>query len=365
VVNNTVTGVAAAGVISGGTVKVFQPYSSLTGADKKQIGATTTTSTVAPIGSYSVSLGSYSGPVVVEITGGSYIDEAGNVLVSAGIPAGVPLRAAVSSVSGSVSVAVTPLTELAVKQAREQDKKLGAASIDAANAQVSDLFKVDIIKTTPLDASAPISAGTQAQQDYTIALATLSQLAGTPANLDATLANLAANISPAGSMAPATAAALNTALTAFVAPGNTNNKTGVTAVPTDLQNLGKTTLKLTLALTGTGVRGVDTTVTLPAGVTASADGTGATLASVFTLPAGSTITQPSGKFTPAVTGVPATLRLILNSPSAVVGAGDIATLNFNLDAGAAVPTAADFTLSGTALFDINGTQVAGATLSVH
>jgi len=358
---NTVSGIASAGIISGGTVKVFQPYSSLTGADKKELG---TPATTLANGSYSVNIGSYSGPVIVEVTGGTYTDEATNAPVPGGIPANAPLRAALSSVSGTVTAAVTPLTELAVKQAKALDKHLGAASIATANAQVSDLFKVDIINTAPLDASGSISAGTPAQQDYTLELAAISQLSKSgDVSLDAALSTLATSISPSGAMTAGAASSLTTALTSFLADA-TDNKTGVgvSTAPPLLGGIGTTTFKVTLALTGTGVRSVETTITLPAGVTVSADATGATLASVFTLPSGSTITSELGAF--AATS-PATLHLIMSSPSAAIGTGDIVTLNFNVAAGAAVPTAAAFTLSSTELKDINGVVVAGAALALQ
>jgi hypothetical protein len=362
--SNTVAGVASAGIIRGGTVKVFAPYSSLSGADKKQIGASGLTSLTD--GSYSINIGSYSGAVVVEVTGGSYIDEAD---VSAGlktIPAGAPLRAAVSSASGIVNVAVTPLTELAVKQAREQDKKLGAASIDTANSQISDLFKVDIINTTPLDASAAISSGTQAQKDYTIVLAGISQLTKTSTQtLDTALANLAGNIDASGKMAAGSSASVTAALTTFLADTG-NNKTGVTTVSDNLKNVGTTTIKLTLALTGTGVREVETTLLLPAGVTVSADATGAALNGVLTQSAGGTHTTLAGKFTAAAGSAAGTLHLILLSPDAQIGAGDIITVTCDLAAGASAPTAANFIQKsgGTTLSDQNGTPVTG-TLTQH
>ncbi|KAF0218304.1 MAG: hypothetical protein FD174_3057 [Geobacteraceae bacterium] len=163
----TVSGVASKGPISGGTVKVFAITNGAKGA---QLGSTGTTSTDGN-GTYSINIGSYTGPVLIEVTGGTYKDETN--------PSGNPvtltttLRAALSNVTGNVSTAVTPLTELAVQKA---GSSLTAATIDSANNLVSSLFQVDIINTMPVDATVTPSAGvTSAQKDYALALAAISQ----------------------------------------------------------------------------------------------------------------------------------------------------------------------------------------------
>lgn len=360
-VNNTVGGTASAGIISGGTVQVFKPYSTLKGADKKQlIGVSQVTK---PDGSYTYDLGGYSGPVVIEVTGGSYIDEADPTAGAKTIPAGAPLRAVIGSANGSVNAAVTPLTELAVRQVLVSGHAPVAASINTANAQISDLFKVDIINTKPLDASAPITGGTSDQQNYTLALATISQL--TKSNnqtLDAALASVAGNITPTGTMAPATATSILTAQNAFV-NNLTVNKTGINAVPAALQNIGTTTIKLTLALPTTGVKGIDTIINLPVIVTAAADPTtGATLGGVFkTLIAGAN-TQVTGKFTKGDTANQ--LHVIVLSPDASIVTGDIITVTLSVAAGNPAPSAADFTAGSTSLSNGNGVAVTGS-ITLH
>ena len=357
--SNTVAGVAAAGIIKGGTVKVFGPYSSVSGADKKQIGATVQTSLTT--GAYSVDLGSYTGPVIVEVSGGSYVDEATGATTS--IPAGAPLRAVAVSSTGSVNVAVTPLTELAAKQAATlagAGVKLTDTTINQANAQVSDLFKVDIIATQPLDASAPL-VGTQAQKDYTLALAALSQLANDPAQLGTTLTTLASSITTAGSMDATVVGNIATALTGFLV--NTNNSTGITVVPDALKNLGTTTVTLTIALAGTGVKGVETDIVLPANVSVATEAGAlpvATQSGVFTKLVGGANATPAGSVV-----IAGTVHLIFNDPDTALPAGDILTVKAEVAAGVVPPAASAFTLANSKLKDGGGVIVSGATISVH
>ena len=361
--SNTVAGVAAAGIIKGGTVKVFGPYSSVSGADKKQIGATVQTSLTT--GAYSVDLGSYTGPVIVEVSGGSYVDEATGATTS--IPAGAPLRAVAVSSTGSVNVAVTPLTELAAKQAATlagAGVKLTDTTINQANAQVSDLFKVDIIATQPLDASAPL-VGTQAQKDYTLALAALSQYTKDSLlpDVKTTLDNLA--ITAAGSMPLVEVTKISTALSNFLDPANTNNKTGatVTDVSDNLKNLGKTTITLTIALAGTGVKGVETDIVLPANVSVATEAGAlpvATQSGVFTKLVGGANATPAGSVV-----IAGTVHLIFNDPDTALPAGDILTVKAEVAAGVVPPAASAFTLANSKLKDGGGVIVGGATISVH
>ncbi|TGU70231.1 hypothetical protein E4633_18705 [Geomonas terrae] len=357
--STTVTGVAAAGVIKGGTVKVFAPYSSATEADKKQIGATATTD--ATTGRYTVNLGSYTGPVIVEVFG-SYTDEATNQ--TATIPSTAPLRAMAVTTSGTVDIAVTPLTELAARQAVTLSggpgKKVTAANIGTANAQVSDLFKVkDIIATQPLDAGAPL-AGTADQKNYTLVLAALSQVGNDPTKLATTLNTVAAGINTSGVMTDAVATSITDALDAFVT--NTNNKTGITAttMPGELADIGATTVTLTMALTGTGVKSVQTDITLPANVSVETDNTGAFASGVLTnLIGGTNVSLVGSELTAS------SVRVIFNRADATpMPAGDIATVKFMVAPGVAVPAATAFTTANTMLKDANGAVVTGANLTL-
>ena len=134
-IGNTVSGLASKGPIDGGSVEVYALLDDGTKGDL--LGSATT----GADGSFTIGGGNYAGAALVEVTGGAYIDEANplNTLNN------VLMRAVIPQVSGNVSVAVTPLTELAVARAEGGDG-LTFSNITASNNFVSDLFGgVDII----------------------------------------------------------------------------------------------------------------------------------------------------------------------------------------------------------------------------
>ena len=107
----TFSGVAAKGPINGGNIKVYAVKNG--NVDFGTVLGSGITSTDGS-GRYSVTLNSAPiGPVVVEVSGGSYTDEASGT-PAVGIQ--VPLRAVVSGVADGAKIAVTPLTNLAFEQ---------------------------------------------------------------------------------------------------------------------------------------------------------------------------------------------------------------------------------------------------------
>lgn len=216
---NTISGVASKGPISGGHVEVF---SLLSDGTKSTLLKTATTGTD---GSFNAGVGSYSGAVLVEVSGGTYIDEATGLQVSNTL-----MRAAISSVSGQISVTVTPLTELAVAYA-ESNGGLTADTITTSNTFVSNLFGgVDIIATEPVDVlTTPKNNATQDEIEYGLMLAAISQLVANDTsitNVSQLIDTMVADLSD-GTL-DATAGDLITALTDFVT--STNNATTVTTL---------------------------------------------------------------------------------------------------------------------------------------
>jgi len=144
----SVSGKAFDGLVLGGTVSV---YDFTTGAKGALLGQATTDGTT---GLYSLSLQVESRPVLLELTGGYYVEEAGAV--------GSPTQVALSSgqklsaldnytTGGSLSISVTTYTHLAAGLAAYEIKK-GAAvptAINDANSRVSGLTGVNILTTTP------------------------------------------------------------------------------------------------------------------------------------------------------------------------------------------------------------------------
>jgi hypothetical protein len=363
---SSVEGVAAKGLIAGGTVKV---YAVTAAGVKGQLLSESTTGdgSAGALGHYKVDLGSYAGAVLVEVTGGSYEDEATHKTIQNS--ATVPLRALYPDVApGTTTLQVTPLTELAAVRV---GTTMTPAAIRAANTLVSEVMKVDILSTAPV---APTVAGftapgvTQAQRDYALMLAAVSQLmATTGATLDAALSSLNSGISSTG-MADNS---LSVALSTFVSANTV--KTGVTTVPPALQNLGTVTKKITVSLTGSNtsaIQALTTVLTLPAGLLVPADAAGVPSASVVTL-AGSAASAKNiyvtSKYIAAAGASPASLTISLITPEGgLTAGGDILAVicDVSVAAGSTVPAASAIT-NKTDFKDANGALLVGPTLSVY
>ena len=352
-----ISGMATKGPITG-TVNIYA-----LGAD----GAKGSLLKSAPIsnGSYSASVGSYTGPVLVEVTG-TYTDEATGQTLSVGSDA--PLRAAVSNASGTVAVPVTPLTDLAVREAGQ----LTASGIDNGNRLISDIFGFDIIETQPVAPSpASLEAATQSQKDYTLALATLSQLSKDMGmGLDQTLSGIAAGIGASG-MDSNTATRFRSAATSFVTT-NPNNTTGIKDL--SLTNVAEitgeiaTTANYTLAISGAPtatVMGIEFELLLPDGLTVRHNSiSGVPLPGIVTAsdPVAAVFPYVETKFSTS-TGV-SVLKFVLMT-STGIGSGDLATLVCDTVAGYATPQGAGFGIRGLKAVDGNGTTIGGVTVTVR
>src|SRR6185369_8403472 len=98
-------------------------------------------------GNFSIDIAAPLGPVAVEVTGGSFTDE----VSGASVALNVPLHVIVPDVPGGsiTTVAATPLTELAFRQAKGAGD-LTADSINKANASITSIFGLgDIVSTLP------------------------------------------------------------------------------------------------------------------------------------------------------------------------------------------------------------------------
>ena len=351
-----VSGVASAGLIKNGTVSIFA-----LNADGSK-GSLLKTATTDSAGAYSADISPYSGPVIIEAVG-NYTDEATGATMT--ITAEKPLRAACPSASGAVSVAVTPITDLAVSRAGT----LTVAAIAAANKEVSDTFKFDIINTRPVEPVAAVlydGATTQAQRDYTLALATVSQMGnGAPA---ATIVSaLNADMSAGNGLSATMSATFTNALTTFLTT-NPNNKTGAGTDSTNLTSVGARTAVLRFASSGaaaSSLSGIQLAVGLPAGVTVVSDHVGGevlpgALAASGVVPAGSYII---GRYS----SQPAAVTIALLSTTSF-GTGEFAAMTVNLPPGSAY-TVADFPVSGVKLVGAGGNTVpgvdVGATLTLQ
>lgn len=227
----TVSGVAAAGPILGGTVRVLALNAD--GSVGAQLGETKTSSMD---GTYSIDIGSYSGNILVGVTGGTYKDEA-----TGAIHSNTLLRAAVTGVSGgTVTLAVTPLTELSVQLA--STLSLTTNAINNFNTLVSCMIGVNILGVLPVDVTDEnaANAGSAEQGTYGLMLATLSQMNVGKAEGD-TLAELKSDL--ADGRLDATGSSVSGSLSMFVS--SANNKSGVSADTVEDTSLFKSIVFIT------------------------------------------------------------------------------------------------------------------------
>jgi len=170
----TISGNVVKGPVSGAAVKA---YAVSGGALGTQVSSATTDAQ----GAFTMSMGNYAGPVMLQMSGGTYTDEATGALMTMGtgdtMTAVLPTVAAGSAVTG---VEVTPLTAMAQAMAARMAGGLTDANIAAANSAVGNYFMVgDILHTQPMN---PLVAGSatgasQAMMNYGMTLAAMSQYA--------------------------------------------------------------------------------------------------------------------------------------------------------------------------------------------
>jgi hypothetical protein len=255
--NGMVSGSVFNGTMSDATVMA---YSMTDGAMGAQLASGTTNS----MGGFSLSLGAYTGPIMLKMSGGSYEDLATGttmpMLSGDVMTAVIPDIASGSTVTG---IQMTPLTSMAQAMASNMAGGMTGANIAAANTSVGDYFMVtDILQTMPMNAAELVSGGTTtAMMNYGIAIAAMSQYAQTigmsdPAALITSMMNDASDgimngmmggtsitmggmgggmMGGGGTMMQSTAgtSGLAAAMTTFM--GSTANKSGLTE--TDMQTL--------------------------------------------------------------------------------------------------------------------------------
>jgi hypothetical protein len=166
-----IVGVGFKGPIEGGAVSVYA-----SDGDASQ-GALIDTTTTDADGHYAppIDLGSYSGDVLVEISGGQYEDEATGLMVDNGDGTDdVVLHAALTGVSDTISVMVTPFTEIAYRLATQT-----ALNVDEANYLVGAMAGVsNIVRTEPalVTEVGVCDSALQSQIEYGLLMAMISQL---------------------------------------------------------------------------------------------------------------------------------------------------------------------------------------------
>jgi hypothetical protein len=170
----TIGGNAVKGPVSGATVSAY-------GLSDGAAGPALASATTNARGAFTLSVGDYSGPVMLRVTGGTYTDEAtGSNMSMAATDAMTAVLADMTTGSAVTGVQMTPLTSMAQAMADHMSGGMTTANIAAANAAVGAYFMVDdIVHTPPMN---PVVAGsgtaaTQAMMNYGMALAGMSQYA--------------------------------------------------------------------------------------------------------------------------------------------------------------------------------------------
>ena len=171
----TISGGAIKGPVAGATVRAFGIGAD--GAPGAEIGSATTDGS----GNFTMQVGSYSGPLMLEMMGGSFSDEATGAHM--GMGANDVMTAAVPDMmAGAIltDIQITPLTSMAQRMAQNMPGGMTQATIMQSNAAMGDYFGVsDILTVHPMDPTVPGSGASadQHQRDYGMAIAAMSELA--------------------------------------------------------------------------------------------------------------------------------------------------------------------------------------------
>jgi len=170
----TISGTAVKGPVSNATVTAFSINNGSMGS---QIGTGQTDAQ----GNFTMSVGDYSGPVMLQMKGGSYVDEATGTTMamqqSDMMTSVIPSMSAGATVSG---IQMTPLTSMAQTMAQGMAGGMTTANITTANAGIGNYFMVnDILHTHPMN---PLTQGAgsgadQNTKNYGMAISAMSQTA--------------------------------------------------------------------------------------------------------------------------------------------------------------------------------------------
>ena len=179
------TSAPVAGVISGTATK--GPVSNATvfayGLSSGQMGAQIGTANTDASGNFTMTIGSYAGPVMLQLSGGSYTDEAtGTSMVMAPGDAMTAAMPAIISGATTSGVQVTPVTAMAQVMANHMAGGMTDANIAAANAAMGNYFSVtDILHVQPMNPMVTGSGAGASQdaQNYGMTLAAMSKYAQT------------------------------------------------------------------------------------------------------------------------------------------------------------------------------------------
>jgi len=169
----TISGTAAKGPVNGGTVTAYGVNAN--GSRGAQIGTATTDAQ----GNFSMTVGNYSGAVMLQLSGGNYMDEATgqsmNMYQNTVMTALIPTMTAGGTIG---NIEITPVTSMAQTWAQDMTGGMTQANIASANSAMGQFFNIgDILTTHPMDPLVQDSGAgaNQAQRNYGMTLAAMSQ----------------------------------------------------------------------------------------------------------------------------------------------------------------------------------------------
>jgi hypothetical protein len=169
------SGNAIKGPVANATMTAF----ALTNGAK---GAQLATASTDAQGHFTMQLGAYAGPMLLEMHGGAYVDEATSGTMPMGSADAMTAVVPAFAAGSSATVTVTPLTSMAQTMAQGMPGGMTDANIAATNGDVGRYFSVsDLLHTMPMD---PLVAGSgagasQDMKNYGMSLAAMSQYAKT------------------------------------------------------------------------------------------------------------------------------------------------------------------------------------------
>lgn len=172
----TISGTATKGPVGGATVRAFAINNGVKGG---QLGSAQTDSS----GKFTMRVDAYSGPLMLQLHGGSYTDEATgtrmNMLDADDMICAVP-SIRVTAGSATTGIQITPLTSMAHAWAEHMSGGMTSTNITTANMRVGAAYLgpgMDILETHPIDPTVVGSANGASidAKNYGMMLAAMSQ----------------------------------------------------------------------------------------------------------------------------------------------------------------------------------------------
>jgi hypothetical protein len=237
-VSGTIGGTGLKGPVSGAIVRA---YAITNGQMGQLLGTSAATGTG---GSFSVSIGNYTGPIMLQLSGGSYPDEATSATVSMSSNVMTAVLQNYTTGQNLTGIEITPLTSMAQMMAKYLSGGMTPANIQTANTGLGNYCRVsNILTVQPMDPTAPNSGNSagQDQMDYGMCLAAMSQYATeqgltTPSDIVTAMMNDASDGTMDGMMAGGGQVQMGMGMGGMMGMPSTAGTSGLATAMTDFIN---------------------------------------------------------------------------------------------------------------------------------